>query len=185
MDDQFFLRRADTSDINALSQLYQKVYRETYAEDFSIPYPENELNAYFRSSASPQSFAKKIIDPKRAIWVIEDKQNGDLIAFASAGPCNEILHPDVCLNKDGEINQLYFQRNQQNHGFGQQLMNVVLPWLDEYYSGRPIWLSVWFKNYKAQQIYRYYGFEKAGESDFNIGQWKDHDFIMKRPEHAS
>ncbi|CAF3916909.1 unnamed protein product, partial [Rotaria sp. Silwood1] len=83
MDDQFFIRRADISGINALSQLYQKTYRETYAEDFSIPYPENDLEAYFRSSASPESFAKKIIDLKRTIWVKADKRNGDLIAFAS------------------------------------------------------------------------------------------------------
>ncbi len=41
MDARFVLRRADISDIDALSQLRQKTFRETFVEDFSIPFPEN------------------------------------------------------------------------------------------------------------------------------------------------
>jgi hypothetical protein len=74
MDNQFILRRADISDINALSHLSQKTFRETFMEDLSIPYTVNDLDSYFQSSASPEYFASKIIDPKRAVWLIEDKK---------------------------------------------------------------------------------------------------------------
>jgi len=186
MDNQFVIHRADITDIEALSKLYQKTFRETFVEDFSIPYPESDLDSYFLSSASPENFAKKIQDPKRAVWVIEDKTNGELVAFTAVGPCNfdAAPHPDVCSNKDAEIYQLYIRRDRQNHGFGQQLMNVLLPWLEEQYPGRPIWLIVWSKNFKAQKFYAHYGFKKVGECDYLVGEWKDREFIMKRQTHT-
>jgi RimJ/RimL family protein N-acetyltransferase len=179
MDNQFVLRRADVSDIDALSQLSQKTFRETFVEDFSIPYPEKDLQSFFHSSASPEFFANRIIDPKRAAWVIEDKMNDDLIGYALVGPCNNIPHPDVCSNKDGLLNRFFIRRDQRNHGFGQQLMNEVLLWLEEHYPARPVWLSVFSENFKAQNFYAHYGFKKVGEYDYCIGEWKDHGFIMK------
>jgi ribosomal protein S18 acetylase RimI-like enzyme len=186
MDNQFIIRRADTTDIEALSALRQKTFRETFVEDFSIPYPENDLDSYFRSSASPESFAKKIHDPQRAVWVIEDKTNDELVAYTVVGPCNidDIPHPDVCSNKDAEIYSLYIRRDRQNRGFGQQLMNILLSWLEEHYPGRPIWLNVWSGNFKAQKFYGYYGFKKVGEFDYLVGEWKDREFIMKRQTHT-
>ncbi len=187
MADQFILRRANISDIEPLSQLNQKTFRETFVEDFSIPYPEKDLDSYFRSSASPESFAKKIYDPKRAIWVIEDKTNGELVAFALVGPCNtdDIPHSDICSDKDGAICCLYVQRDRRSHGFGQQLMNVILSWLEEQYPTRPIWLTVWSQNFKAQTFYTHYGFNKVGEFDYPVGEWKDREFIMKRQTNTS
>lgn len=182
MDNQFVLRRADITDIEALSQICQQTFRETFMEDFLIPYPEQDLENYFRSSTSPESFAKKINNPKQAVWLIEDRTNGELVAYAVAGPCtiDDIPHPDVCSNEDGLINRLYVRRHQQSSGFGQQLMNVILPWFEEQYPGKPIWLSVWSGNLKAQKFYRHYGFRKVGDFDYCVGEWKDHEFIMKR-----
>ncbi|CAF1072362.1 unnamed protein product [Rotaria sordida] len=182
MDNQFVLRRADITDIEALSQLYQKTFQETFMEDFSIPYSEKDLDSYFRSFASPESFAKKINNPKRAVWVIEDSTNCELVAYAIAGPCDavDIPHPDICSNKDGAINLLYVRRHQRSHGLGQQLMNVILTWLEEQYPTGSIWLTVSSQDLKTQNFYTHYGFSKVGDFDSSIGEWKDHKFIMKR-----
>ena len=83
MDNQFLLRGAQSADIDALSQLYQQTFRETFVEDFSIPYPEKDLISYFRSSSSPESFTEALNNPKAATWVIEDKTNGQLGCFCS------------------------------------------------------------------------------------------------------
>jgi ribosomal protein S18 acetylase RimI-like enzyme len=93
-----------------------------------------------RSSASPEYFANKITDPQRAVWVIEDKIINELVAYAIAGLCDidDIPHPDVQTNKDGTLNRLYVRRDRQNYGFGRQLMNVILPWIQEQYPDRPI-----------------------------------------------
>ena len=70
MNTQFVVRRADISDIDALSYLCQTTIREASMEELSIPYSEEDLDSYFRSSASPESFTKKINDPQRAVWLI-------------------------------------------------------------------------------------------------------------------
>ncbi|CAF4228016.1 unnamed protein product, partial [Rotaria sordida] len=72
MNNQFFLRHADISHINVLTQVSPKAYLETFMKDLSIPYPENNLDTYFRSLASPEILFNKIIDPKRTVWLIED-----------------------------------------------------------------------------------------------------------------
>lgn len=185
MDNQFVLRRADISDIDALSQLCQKTFRETFMEDLSIPYPENDVDSFFRLSASPEWFANKIVNPKLGAWLIEDKTNNELVAYAVAGPCDVIKHPDVQPNQGGALYRLFVRRDRQNHGFGQQLMNVILLWLEERYPGRPIWLGVYSDNFKAQKFYSHYGFSKVGDSYYYVGEWKNSEFIMKRQTHTS
>ncbi|CAF2069524.1 unnamed protein product [Rotaria magnacalcarata] len=166
MTERFLLRRAlDTDDV-ALSQLSQQTFLETYVEDFSIPYRKHDIEAYFRSSKSPEWFAGKIVDPLQATWVVEDKISDELVAFAIAGPC-KLSHPDVCLGEDGDLQFLYVRRDRRSHGLGQQLMNTALLWLKERFKGRPIWLGVWSGNLKAQKFYMHYDFSQAGDYYFN------------------
>ncbi|CAF0741325.1 unnamed protein product [Adineta steineri] len=185
MDNQFIIRRADISDVDALSQLSQMTFRETFVEDFSIPYPEKDLQSFFHLLASPEWFANIMVHPKRAAWMIEDKMNDDLIGYALVGPCNNIPYPDIYSDEDGLLNRFFIRRDHRNHGFGRQLINVVLLWLEEHYPTRAIWLSVFSKNFKGQKFYTHYGFKKVGEYDYFIGEWKDHGFIMKRQTHTS
>lgn len=185
MENQIILRRADISDIDALSQLSQKTFRETFIEDLSIVYPANDLDSYFQSSASPKYFANKIVDPKRAVWLIEDKTTNELIAYAVVGPCNNMPHSDICPNQDGTLNLLFIRRDRQSHGFGRQLMKVILCWLEEHYPARPIWLSVFSNNLKAQKFYNHYGFSKVGEYKYSVGECKNDVFIMKRETQIS
>ena len=182
MDTRFVLRCANHSDIDALCQLHQKTFRETYIEDLAIPYPDKDIESYFRSFASPEYFAGNLNDPQRAIWMVEDKTNGELIAFASIGLCDgdEIPHPDVCPNKDGAINLFYVLRDRRSHGFGQQLMTVILPWSEEHFPTRPIWLTVCAKNFRALKFYQHCGFSKVGDFKYAVGEWKDDEFILKR-----
>ena len=182
MDPQFVLRRAEKTDVDALSKFYQKVFHETFVEDFSIPYPEEDLQSYYHSSSSPESFAANLNNSRQAVWLIEDQTNNQIVAFALVGPCHvdDLPHPDVRTNEDGLIQRLYVQRDRRSHGFGRQLMDVILPWFEEHYPQRPIWLNVWSGNFKAQRFYIHYGFEIVGEFEYGVGQWKDREFIMKR-----
>ena len=182
MDSQFVLRRADLSDAEALAKLFERTYRETFVEVFCVGYPEKDLNCNFRSSASPEWFSKIIVDSHQAVWVIEDQTNDELVAYAVVGPAhiNDMPHSDLCSNLDGALTHLFVQYNYQSRGLGKKLMNVILPWLEEHHPGRPIWLNVWSGNLKAQKFYTPYGFIKVGEANFPVGEWTDHDFIMKR-----
>lgn len=180
MTNRIVFRRATPDDADRLAAFCQQTFRETFVEDFSIPYSAKDLDDYFRSAASAESFTKKLSDSRRAAWIIEDQDKKEFLAYVLTGPCDDIPHPDVQSNIDGEIGRLYVQRDQQGHGYGQQLMKVALHWFDEHYPQRPIWLSVWSKNLKAQKFYQHYGFSLVGQYDYPVGQWKDQEFIMRR-----
>ena len=40
--------------------------------------------------------------------------------------------------------------------------------------------GVWSGNLKAQKLYQAHGFEKAGEYEYPVGAWRDHEFILRR-----
>lgn len=182
METVFVTRRATLPDADELARLYEKTFRETFVEDFSIPYPEKDLNDYIASSSSTKSFTKTLSNPREAIWIVSSSVTNEAIGFIQVGPCDneKIPHPDVCSGEDSIIQHLFFQRNYRSLGFGRQLMKIALDWLDEHYPGRAIWLSVWSENYQAQRFYSHYDFKKIGEFLFDVGEWKDKEFIMKR-----
>ena len=181
MDDSIVIRRATVSDADLLSKLCQRTFRETFVEDFSIPYPENDLEYFLHSTMSRESFEKKLGDDRCATWLMEDQKNGQYMGYAVIGPCYDRPHQDVCVGEDAQLNRFYIQRDYQNRGLGKRLMNIVLPWFDEHFPQRPIWLSVWSNNLKAHQFYAHYGFERVGEYGYPIGQWTDRVFAFMRP----
>ena len=181
MDGSIFIRRATVSDADCLSELCQRTFRQTFVEDFSIPYPENDLEYFLRSTMSRESFEKKLCDDRCATWLMKDQKNGQYMGFAVVGPCYDQPHQDVCVGDDAQLNRFYIQRDYQNRGLGKELMSIVLPWFDEHFPQRPIWLSVWSNNLKAHQFYAHYGFERVGEYDYPIGQWTDRVFAFRRP----
>ncbi|CAF4061282.1 unnamed protein product [Adineta steineri] len=184
MDNRFILRRAIDTDNVTLAELNQQTFIEAYVEDLAIPFSEEQLQSYFRTSVSPQYFAKKIADSQQSIWVVEDKTSGELVAFANVGRC-EIFHPESRIDEDGEIYRLYVRRNYQGYGLGRWLMNVILSWFEEQYPRRPIWLGVWIGNLKAQNLYKHYNFYIVGDREFDVGGYKCHSKIMRRDSSLS
>jgi ribosomal protein S18 acetylase RimI-like enzyme len=71
-------------------------------------------------------------------------------------------------------------KSAQGTGLGRRLMDDAMAWLTAP-PARAIWLGVWSGNDKAQGFYRRYGFEKAGEYRFRVGETLDHEFIFRRP----
>ncbi|HJW45615.1 MAG TPA: GNAT family N-acetyltransferase, partial [Lysobacter sp.] len=80
---------------------------------------------------------------------------------------------------DGELKRLYLLASAQGSGVGARLFDEALTWLERE-GPRTLWISVWSENYGAQRFYARYGFEKAGEYDFIVGQQRDHEFMYRR-----
>jgi diamine N-acetyltransferase len=59
-------------------------------------------------------------------------------------------------------------------------MRAALEHLAERYGAAPQWVGVWSENLRAQALYRSYGFDKAGEYSFPVGDTVDRDFIFRR-----
>lgn len=169
------VRRAGLSDAVRLSALANRSFIQTFVEDLDIPYPEADLGGFLAHANSLESMERRIADPAVAVWVAE--AHGQLVGYAIAGPA-DLDFPGV-QHGNGMLYRLYLLRNQHGQGLGRRLMDEVLAWLVAAYGPRP-WLVVFSGNLRAQAFYARYGFEKVGEYDYPVGEWKDREFVMRK-----
>lgn len=161
------IRPATLDDADALASLSA----HTFTETFGHLYPPEDLEHFLTTTYTADAYARILEDPYHAIWVIE--QDDELIGYILAGPCS-LPHEDVT-PEDREIKRLYIKKEHQNSGDGRRLMHTAMDWIGD----RTTWLGVWSENYGAQRFYQRFGFSKAGEYQFVVGNSRDREFIYR------
>ena len=169
------IRPAVEADAAALGALGRQTFIDTFVDGFGIPYPADDLAAFLDASFSAEATSAKLQEPGAAWWVAE--RDGELLAFANTGP-NTLPHPDA-RPSHAELRRLYVSKAAQGLGLGTRLLTLTLDWMEARSDG-PLWIGVWSGNLKAQKLYAAYGFEKAGEYQYPVGRWVDHEFILRR-----
>lgn len=176
MNGTFIIRPAEAADAPALAVLKRATFRETFLEDFAIPYPPGDLALFEAQTYGLDAVTAELADPAHRTWVV-DAPSGGLAAYAHVGPC-KLPHPDVHAGS-GEIYQLYILRAHQGAGVGRRLMETALDWLETHWPG-PIFLGVWSGNARAQAVYAGFGFQPVGTYEFAVGDYRDQECILKR-----
>ena len=170
------LRRARPDEAAALAALKLATFRETFIEDFAVPYPPLDLAAFEAASYAPAVVAAELANPDRATWIAE-AGDGRLLGYTQVGPA-KLPHPEVTPGA-AELYQLYVLRAAQGTGLGRRLMDVALDHLAATRPG-PLWLGVWESNHRAQAVYAARGFREVGSYRFMVGDWEDRDLIYRR-----
>lgn len=165
------VRRAVPSDAPVLAELGAR----TFTDAFGHLYSAQDLQAFIDESHAASAYAKLLQSPLYALWVAEDA--GEAIGYALAGPCG--LPHEEAKPEDGELKRLYVSGRAQGSGVGARLFEEALAWLERA-GPRTLWISVWSENYGAQRFYGRYGFEKAGEYEFIVGEQRDREFMYRR-----
>ena len=165
------IRRATPSDAAALSAIGQATFSETFAH----LYPLEDLSGFLQTAYGPQRTRADLANPAKAAWLVE--KSGEVVGHALAGPC-KLPHPDVTPTC-GELDRIYLLAAHQGGGLGSRLLAETLAWLEKD-GPRRLWIGVWSGNQGAQKLYARHGFEKVGEYAFEVGQSRDHEFIMRR-----
>lgn len=171
------IRSPRPEDAAALGALGRQTFIDTFVakDGFAIPYPAGDLSAFLDASFSTEATTKKLAEPGAAWWVAE--RDGELLAFANTGP-NTLPHPESSPG-NMELRRLYVGKSAQGLGLGTELLKLSLDWMEANTDG-PLWIGVWSGNLKAQKLYGAYGFAKAGEYQYPVGTWRDHEFILRR-----
>lgn len=166
------IRRATVADAATLSLLATRTFTET----FGHLYPAADLQAFLAESYEVGRQRIILSHSDYAVWLLEDA--GEAIGHAAVGPCG-LPHPDVRPG-DGEVKRLYLLQDRQNGGWGGQLFQTALDWLQRD-GARTLWIGVWSQNHAGQRFYARHGFEHVGDYEFAVGRSRDHEFILRRP----
>ena len=172
--EHLFIREAVPADSAALAALKLATFRQTFLEDFAVPYPPADLAIFETETYGLARVEAELADAAHRTWVVEAAP-GQLVAYAHIGPC-KLPHPEVRPG-EWELYQLYLERAAQGSGFGKRLLGQVLSWLA--IRGGPVWLGVWSGNARALALYQRLGFAVVGEYQFRVGSWLDDEFIMR------
>ncbi|HSW77981.1 MAG TPA: GNAT family N-acetyltransferase [Candidatus Chromulinivoraceae bacterium] len=152
------IRRAVKEDIDGIYRLSCKVHQISYTD--LIPEQERKIFLqYFAMSKSARQrrfdfFLPKLDDPAWYIWVAV--ANGLIVGYTK-----EVRADDRTIRKRG----LFVDPDYQGRGIGKALfkesLSVAKP-------GDTLYLSVVENNFRAQTLYRKYGFKKTGytKNDF-------------------
>jgi diamine N-acetyltransferase len=163
------IRLATPEDASSLAALSLEVWLNTYIRE--------GINAFFANYAlkkfTAARFAKIMSDQNETIWVSQNAVGIDGFIRMSLG---SIAPVDAC--SDMEISTLYVQPRHQGNGAGRRLLQTGLKFCAD--AGRPnVWLAVNAENEQATHFYIRNGFEKAGETNFQIGDQAYPNHILR------
>lgn len=166
------ISKTQVSELKALRLLAMTTYKETFGHDNS---PE-QLEEYFETAYSLSTLEKELTSPESDYYFIrvgEDIAGYLKVNWGSAQTEKE-------LDNAFEVQRFYILESFQGQGLGKQLFEFAL---DLAVKGRYdwIWLGVWEHNYKAQNFYSKYGFEKFSEHAFPVSEDKvDVDWLLRK-----
>ena len=103
------IRRAATSDAEALA----RIGRETFTETFGHLYPAHDLATFLDDAYGLEATRQALQHPDKAAWLVT-QADGELVGHALAGPC-DLPHPDVT-PEAGEVKRLYLRARAQGGG---------------------------------------------------------------------
>jgi len=167
---ELILRAATAADIPALSALG----RDSFADKFGHMYRPEDLAAFLEETHSPATLARELVHPERRYLLAEI--DGELACYCKlAIPSSLAEHDDA--RRPIEIKQLYTAPGLTGKGIGAALMDWAMEEARGY-GADAIQLSVWSGNTDAQRFYARYGFAKAADIQFWVGEQCDEEFLF-------
>jgi len=156
------------------ARLLAAIAEDTFVTTYGHLYAASDVARFLERRHSRQVYRRLIADREYALWLATDR--GEPVAYAVAGPC-ALPAPDR-MGDAGEIKRLYVSAARRGGGLGGRLMDCMLHWLAERHGD--VFVSVFSGNEGAQRFYTRYGFLKVHEYYFEVGDHRDHEWIMKR-----
>lgn len=165
------VREAKFSDVASMREVAIQTYTDTFAE-FNTP--EN-LEAFFLEAYSLKRLQEEFNEHGSMLYVAcKDQHIGGFLRLRRSAEVEDKLGTNAI-----ELQRLYIHKDFQSQKVGTMLMEKAIGYALE---GKFdwIWLGVWEQNFKAQQFYTKWGFEKFSEHIFQMGDDPQIDWLMKK-----
>jgi ribosomal protein S18 acetylase RimI-like enzyme len=165
------IRSARVDDIPELRQVAITTYQDTFSK-FNTP--EN-MQSFFEQAYNLNTLTNELHEEHSKLLIALD--DNKIAGFARMRESDEVR--DVLGDNTVELQRLYVLTSAQGKSIGKLLMQNALHYAAEN-KYEWIWLGVWERNFKAQEFYKKWGFEKFSEHTFWQGNDPQIDWLLKR-----
>ena len=164
------------SEIPQLAELGSRLFQQT----FDGLYSDADLKAFLDMVHSPEGVAYDW-DHGCEFWIAEAAGQGGTektwVGYCKAGPVK--VPVEVGEQRVLELRQIYVDREFHRRGIGDAFMQRFLD-LCQQRAIEVAYVSCYTENERALAFYAHYGFEIVGTYDFEIGQHRDQDHILRK-----
>ena len=150
---------------------------ETYRDTFGPYISDADMEDYYQSVLSLEQIQKDLADPESETYFVLD-HNQEICGFLKFNWGKAQTEP-VEMDKSFEIQRIYVKKECQGAGFGKEMFTFAL---DQAKSRgfEWAWLGVWERNFKAQDFYYRFGFERFSEHQYITGDTVDTDWLLRK-----
>lgn len=173
MSSEIKIRLATAEDAEILAKIGWQSFDEAFA-DHPKNHPE-DMRIYMEEAFSAETISADLEDEK-TVYLIAEFEN-EIAGYAKLK--FDTREDCVSGDKTVELCRLYALDKFIGKGIGKTLMLEFFR-LAKDRNCNTAWLGVWEYNYRAQEFYKKFGFEKCGEHVFQLGRDPQIDWVLQR-----
>lgn len=166
------LRDAELADVDAITAMMIRTFRETYSERHHGVCRDADVEAYVAEHFAPPIQRAELEDARMRTVLAEcDRTLAGYAQMRLDAP------PPVVLDarRSSEVARFYVDRPWHGHGVASALMRASLAHAAD---SDLVWLSVFERNDRAIAFYEKMGFVKSGRTTFVMGDDVQNDWVM-------
>jgi diamine N-acetyltransferase len=173
MIEQPHIRPAHIGDIEQLSSLAARTFKDAFASDNAA----DDIQSYIRESFSAEQLRTELENPDNRFLLAFVAEADPPVGYAKLR--TGTIDASVKGPNPVELHRIYVDRSAIGGGVGAALLKASL---DAARRGgyRTLWLGVWERNVHAISFYKRWGFEVVGDHVFRLGSDDQTDLIMER-----
>lgn len=158
-------------------QILRELEVETYGDTFGSYISDADMEDYYQTVLSLEQIQKDLADPESETYFVLD-HNQEICGFLKFNWGKAQTEP-VEMDKSFEIQRIYVKKECHGAGFGKEMFTFAL---DQAKSRgfEWAWLGVWERNFKAQDFYYRFGFERFSEHQYITGDTVDIDWLLRK-----
>lgn len=167
------LRKANLEDAEILAKIGWQSFDEAFSD-----HPENhpdDMKIYMDEAFSVETISKDLRDEKTVYLIAE--ADGEAAGYVKMK--FDVREDCIEGEKTLELCRLYALDKFIGKGIGKSLMLEFFKLAEETHRDT-VWLGVWEYNYRAQEFYKKFGFEKCGEHVFQLGRDPQTDWVLQK-----
>jgi diamine N-acetyltransferase len=152
----------------------RKIAIETYIDTFAPFNSSENMELFLNEAYHPEQIEREWLEPGSVSYLAwENETPAGYARLRLSNEAENLLGTNTL-----ELQRLYVHPAYKNRKVGASLMQKTREYAT-LHKFDWLWLGVWERNFKAQEFYAKWGFEKFGEHIFKMGNDDQIDWLLK------